>query len=40
MLDSSRSRREQSGAALANSMQFLCKQSGVPFAPLALKAFT
>ena len=38
MLHCSRPRRKQSGAALANGMQFLCQQSGIPFAPLAFKA--
>ena len=40
MLDGSRPRREQSGAASANGMQFLRKQSGVPFAPLAIQTIT
>ena len=40
MLDSSRPRREQSGAALANGMQFLCQQSSVPFASLAIQTIT
>ena len=38
MLDSSRPRREQGGAASANGMQFLCNQRGIPFAPFPLKA--
>ena len=38
MLDGTRPRREQSGAASANGMQFLRKQSGIPFAPFPLKA--
>ena len=38
MLDSSWPRREQSGAASANGMQFLRKQRGIPFSPLPLKA--
>ena len=40
MLDSSRPRREQSGAASANGMQFLRQNSGVPFAPLAIQTIT